>query len=525
VVAGLGKEYWIIMIFSYYRFDSSNIRILFSWLNFLYIYRSKILMQSVIQDIKNLFLSFSKVQVDLVEKLPQSGSDRIYFRIFTKDDNYIATYNLNKKETVTFVEFSKEFKQSGAPVPVIFAVNEDNTIYIQEDFGNKSLLDQLEAYGHNDYVYGLFQQSLKKLSQMQIVGGASINFDFCLTAREFGKQTILSDLLYFKYYFLDTLKLPYDKQALLDDFDALSNYLTHTGQKHFMFRDFQSRNVMIKNDQVHFIDYQGGMKGALQYDVASLLWQAKAELSDEWKNNLLDDYINYIDELLEKPVDRTSFISHYNGYVLIRLLQVLGAYGFRGLFERKAHFLVSIPLTLRNLKWFLVNKRVGISLPEFDRLLSLIVEDEIVRRYTPVQASPDTLLVVQINSFSYKKKYPVDESENGGGFVFDCRGILNPGRFETFKNLTGRDKPVKDFLEQQTKMPDFMSNACSLVDISVEDYIKRGFSNLMVSFGCTGGQHRSVYAADELARHLRNKFGVKTLVSHMIQDEKNWINS
>jgi hypothetical protein len=128
VVAGLGKEYWIIMIFSYYRFDSSNIRILFSWLNFLYIYRSKILMQSVIQDIKNLFLSFSKVQVDLVEKLPQSGSDRIYFRIFTKDDNYIATYNLNKKETVTFVEFSKEFKQSGAPVPVIFAVNEDNTI-------------------------------------------------------------------------------------------------------------------------------------------------------------------------------------------------------------------------------------------------------------------------------------------------------------------------------------------------------------------------------------------------------------
>ncbi len=481
-------------------------------------------MQSVIEEIKNLFLSFSQVQIARVEKLPQSGSDRIYFRIYTDEQSYIATYNLNKQETITFVEFSRQFKKSGVPVPEIFAVNESNTIYIQEDFGNKSLLNQLEEHGHNDYVYGLFQQSLKKLSLMQVVGGESINYDLCLTAKEFGKQTILSDLLYFKYYFLDTLKLPYDKQGLLDDFDALSNYLTYTGQKHFLFRDFQSRNVMIKDDTVHFIDYQGGMKGALQYDVASMLWQAKAELSDEWKNNLLEDYINYINELLNKPVDKSSFISQYNGYVLIRLLQVLGAYGFRGLFERKAHFLVSIPLALRNLKWFLSNNRVGITLPELDRLLSLIVADEIIQRYTPAQASADTPLLVRINSFSYKKKYPEDESGNGGGFVFDCRGILNPGRLEIFKKLTGRDKQVKDYLEQQTKMPDFMSGVCNLVDISVEDYITRGFSNLMVSFGCTGGQHRSVYAADELARHLRNKFAVKTVVHHMIQDEKNWIN-
>ncbi len=481
-------------------------------------------MQAVIQEIKDLFSTFNKAEVSLVEKLPQSGSDRIYFRIFSPGQNYIATYNLNKKETITFVEFSRQFRESGAPVPEIFAVNDDTTIYIQEDFGNTSLLSELEKNGHSDYVYGLFQQSLRKLAHMQIVGGESVDYDLCLTAKEFGKQTILSDLLYFKYYLLDTLKLPYDKQALLDDFDALSNYLTHTGYKHFMFRDFQSRNVMIKNGQVYFIDYQGGMKGALQYDVASLLWQAKAELSDEWKTSLLDDYMSYIDELLEKPVDRNNFISQYHGYVLIRLLQVLGAYGFRGLFERKAHFLVSIPLALRNLKWFIQNKRVGITLPEFDRLLSLIVEDDIVERYTPVQATADTPLVVRVSSFSYKKDQPEDETENGGGFVFDCRGILNPGRVEVFKKLTGRDKPVKDFLEQQTKMPDFMTSVCNLVDISVEDYINRGFKNLMVSFGCTGGQHRSVYAADELARHLRNKFAVKTTVSHMIQDGKNWVN-
>lgn len=481
-------------------------------------------MPAVVQGIKDLFSTFSDELVESVEKLPQSGSDRTYFRIFTSHHTYIATHNLNRKETVTFVEFSRHFRETGSPVPEIFAMNEDTTIYIQEDFGNQSLLDHLEQNGHNEFVYGLFRQSLKKLAQMQIVGGEDVNYELSLTAKEFGKQAIFGDLLYFKYYFLDTLKLPYDKQALLDDFEALSNYLTHSGHQHFMFRDFQSRNVMVKDDDVHFIDYQGGMKGALQYDVASLLWQAKAELSDEWKNSLLENYMDYVDELLPKPINRVNFVSQYNGYVLIRLMQVLGAYGFRGLFERKAHFLISIPLALRNLKWFVTHKLIGISLPEFDRLLLLIVEDEIIQRYEPLQATSETKLVVRISSFSYKKVYPSDESENGGGFVFDCRGILNPGRLEAFKSLTGRDKPVKDFLEQQTKMPDFLNNVCNLVDISVEDYIRRDFSNLMVSFGCTGGQHRSVYAADELARHLRNKFKVKTVVHHMIQDEKNWIN-
>lgn len=484
-----------------------------------------VFMQAVIQRIKDLFSSFSNQSAEAVEKLPQSGSDRIYFRTFTTGGpTYIATYNLNRKETITFVAFSRHFRQHGVPVPEICAVNEDETVYIQEDFGNTSLLNKLEEHGYTDYVYQLFQQSLQQLAHMQIAGGATLNYDLCLTAKEFGKQAILSDLLYFKYYFLDTLKLPYDKQALLDDFDGMSTYLTHTEHKHFMFRDFQSRNVMINEDNVHFIDYQGGMKGALQYDVASLLWQAKADLPDHWKNNLLNDYMNYIDAILEKPVQRSTFVSQYNGYVLIRLLQVLGAYGFRGLFERKAHFLISIPLALKNLKWFLTNKEIGITIPEFSRVLLLIVEEEVSHRFQPVRATPDTPLMVYINSFSFKKEHPADDSGNGGGFVFDCRGIFNPGRLEAFTRLTGRDKAVKDFLEQQSKMPDFLNSVYNLVDISVEEYITRGFSHLMVSFGCTGGQHRSVYAADELARHLRNKFGVKTKVRHMIQDEKNWVN-
>ena len=478
----------------------------------------------MIEGIKETFALYRSDAILSVEKMPQSGSDRTYFRIFTEPATYIATHNLNKRETVTFVEFSRHFSQYNIPVPAIFAVNSDQTIYIQEDFGDTSLLSKLEEHGHTPYVYGLFKLTLEKLAFMQVKGGETLNYDLCLTAKEFGKQAILSDLLYFKYYFLDTLKMPYDKQALIDDFEQLSTYLTQTVEAHFMFRDFQSRNIMIKDDAVHFIDYQGGMKGALQYDVASLLWQAKADLPGEWKNDLLLHYISCVNSQLKTPLDSESFTSQYYGYVLIRLLQVLGAYGFRGLFERKAHFLISIPLALRNLKWFITHKQTGLHLPEFDRMLQLIVEDTIVQRFQPLQATPASPLTVSIQSFSFKQAHPHDDSGNGGGFVFDCRGIYNPGRLEGFMKLTGRDKKVKDFLEQETRMPDFLNSVFNLVDISVEDYLTRGFSQLMVSFGCTGGQHRSVYAADELARHLRNKFKVKTDVKHLVQDAKNWIN-
>jgi hypothetical protein len=261
------------------------------------------------------------------------------------------------------------------------------------------------------------------------------------------------------------------------------------------------------------------MKGALQYDVASLLWQAKAHLSDEWKNSLLEYYMDCADELLNRKMDRNRFVSQYNGYVLLRMLQVLGAYGFRGLFERKAHFLTSIPLALLNLKWFMQNKHFGISLPEFEVLMRRIVEDEIVNRFVPAKANTSTPLTVTINSFSYLKSgYPPDPTKNGGGFVFDCRGILNPGRIEQYKQMTGRDKKVKDYLEQQTHMEDFLNSVFNVVDIAVENYIEREFESLMINFGCTGGQHRSVYAADALARHLRNKYAVRTVVNHLEQN-------
>jgi len=478
-------------------------------------------MQVTIEEIKKLFSSFSNDEIQSVDKIPQSGSNRIYFRIRTKKGSFIATQNSNIPENRTFIYFSRHFLGGSNPVPEIFAVNQTYTIYIQEDFGDQSLLAKLEEHGYTDYVYGLFKQSLEALAKLQVSGDRDLDYGICITSRDFGKQAILSDLLYFKYYFLDTLQIPYDKERLIDDFEALSAYLTHVDHKYFMFRDFQSRNIMIKDEKVHFIDFQGGMKGALQYDVASLLWQAKAALSEEWKDGLLDYYMQCAEGMLGKTIDRVRFVSQYNGYVLIRLLQVLGAYGFRGLFERKAHFLISIPLGLRNLKSFLLFKKVGIQLPEFERLLNLIIEDEIIGRFEPVRANADTPLVVHVNSFSYPRGIPADPYGNGGGFVFDCRGILNPGRLAEFKTQTGKDKAVRDFLEQQTQMPEFLNSIYNLVDISMEEYIRRGFGHLMISFGCTGGQHRSVYAAEALARHLRNKFNAKIDLHHIEQEFKN----
>ena len=477
-------------------------------------------MKILVDDINEVFSSYKKQPAQRIEQLPRSGSDRIYFRIFFNDESFIATYNLNIKENETFIAFGNHFKQKNLPVPEIFYVNDETTIYIQQDLGKVCLLDILEQQGLSEHVFNLYKKSLHALAQLQVKGDENMDYDVCLTAKEFGRQAIMSDLLYFKYYFLDTLQLPYDKQAMLDDFEALASYLTRTEYKYFMFRDFQSRNIIIDDDEVYFIDFQGGMKGALQYDVASLLWQAKAQLSDEWKNNLLEYYFDVVDELIAKPVDRNTFIGQYNGYVLIRILQVLGAYGFRGFFERKNYFLTSIPFALKNLKNFLRDNRIGITTPELNRMLEEITDEKIIERFEPFKADTGTKLVVQINSFSYKKNIPADETNNGGGFVFDCRGILNPGRFDAYKTLSGKDKTVIDFLEQRTRMNEFLNGVYDVIDIAVEDYIKRDFTDLMINFGCTGGQHRSVYAAEQTAQHLINKYKIEVVVHHL--NKENW---
>ena len=408
-------------------------------------------MEAILESIKKIFLSYAGKDWEHVEKIPQSGGDRVYFRIKEGAHSYIATYNLNLKENETFIYFAQHFHSKGLPVPKVLSVSADQKIYLQEDLGSESLLDVLEKEGKTERVYQLFLKSLKALVQLQVKGSEGLDFSKCLTSKTFGKHAVLTDLLYYKYYFLDTLQYPYDKQALINEFELLSDQLSDSHFNYFMFRDFQSRNIIVKNEEVFFIDFQGGMKGGMPYDVASLLWQAKAELSNEWKERLLNDYIHEAEEVLGETIDATLFKKQYHGFVLLRLLQVLGAYGFRGLFERKAHFLASIPLAMRNLQFFIDNKRVGIVTPEFDRVLKIVMSDDMIARFEPAQANESTPLIVSVNSFSYKQGFPVDDSENGGGFMFDMRGILNPGRFEDYKKLSGLDKPVQDFLEQKTR--------------------------------------------------------------------------
>ena len=478
-------------------------------------------MEAIIKHINNLYRTIHTTDWDQISKIPQSGGDRVYFRIEQGGASWIATYNTNIKENETFIYFANHFSAKGLPVPKVLAISEDRSIYIQADLGNQSLLDVLEKEGKTEHVFSLYQKSLKALAQLQVHGGAGLDYKHCLTSKEFGKHSILTDLLYYKYYFLDTLQYPYDKQALIDEFELISDQLASKDLNHFLFRDFQSRNIIVNQDEVYFIDFQGGMEGGLSYDVASLLWQAKAVLSNEWKEKLLAYYIEEVQKLLPQPMDVAAFKKQYNGFVLLRLLQVLGAYGFRGLFERKAHFLTSIPLGLNNLKNFLSVSPISAETPVFAGILNWMVSDEVVGRFTPTLANANTPLVITINSFSYKKGLPKDETENGGGFIFDMRGILNPGRYDEYKKLSGLDKPVQDFLEQRTKMNTFLNSVWDLIDITVENYLNRDFESLQINFGCTGGQHRSVFAAEQTARHLRNKYKVKVVLEHTNKD--NWV--
>lgn len=482
-------------------------------------------MATIIDQVKDFFLSWKpETEIVKIRQLAQAGSDRQYFRITTSKRCYIVTYNDNIRENVAFLEFSRHFNSKQLSVPEILHQSEDQSLYIQSDLGDTSLFDILQKDGFKEGTLDLYKKTLAQLAQFQIQGGTGLNYDYCIATKSFDRNAIYSDLLYFKYYFLRALQMPYDKNLLLNDFEMLSYFLMQEQHKFFMHRDFQSRNVMVKDDKVFFIDYQGGMQGALQYDVSAMLWQAKAGLPYDWRDELVNYYFDKVNDLLDHQLVKKDFLDNYHGFVLIRMLQTLGAYGFRGLFERKPHFISSIPFALRNLKWFLENKTFPIRLPELQKVLEAMVEDKVIQRFENAKATPESKLTVNIHSFSYKKGLPEDPSGNGGGFTFDCRGLLNPGRFEKYKKLTGRDNAVQDFLMYQTEMPVFLQHVYSMVDISVNDYLKRDFENLQVNFGCTGGQHRSVFAADSLAKHLKQKFGCNVKVKHVVQEEKNWIN-
>ena len=440
------------------------------------------------------------------------GSGRKIVRLADAKHSAIGVLHDVQEENVAFLEFSRHFRRCNLPVPEIYAEDLAHGAYLEEDLGDTTLFELLTTHRDGEYIAPEAVEAYRKvvavLPRFQIEGGRNLNYKVCYPRASFDRQSIAWDLNYFKYYFLRLAGIAFNEQALEDDFGRLTKVLLGADRDYFLYRDFQSRNVMLRGGQPFFVDYQGGRKGALQYDIASLLYDAKADLPPELRQQLLDYYLDTLTNFV--PIARDEFMHYYYPYVYVRVMQALGAYGFRGFYERKIHFLQSVPYALKNLRWLLQHAELT-SMPSLMQALRLVAGSEKLQSI----ATETENLVVRIFSFSFHRGLPNDESGNGGGFVFDCRSLPNPGREERFKHLTGKDAPVSDYLAEQESVHEFLANVTSLVDSSVSDYEARGFRNLMVSFGCTGGQHRSVYLAEKLAEHLRARNGVEVVVQHL----------
>jgi aminoglycoside/choline kinase family phosphotransferase len=440
------------------------------------------------------------------------GSGRRIIRLSTPQHSAIGILHDVREENVAFLEFSRHFRRHGLPVPEIYGEDLGLGAYLEQDFGDTSLFEFLSTNRAGKTIapqtIAAYRKVVAILPRFQVEAGRDLNYKVCYPRGSFDRQSISWDLNYFKYYFLRLAGIPFNEQALEDDFSRLTKFLLSANHDYFLYRDFQSRNIMLREGQPFFLDYQGGRKGALQYDVASLLYDAKADLPTELRQQLLDHYLESLADFIK--VERDAFMQHYYAYVYVRIMQALGAYGFRGFYERKSHFLQSVPYALANIRWLLHNVTLPIALPTLlGAFNSMLGSDKLLSL-----ASTAENLVVRIFSFSFHRGWPQDETGNGGGFVFDGRSLPNPGREERFKALTGKDAPVIDYLNQQDSVHQFLAGVLSLVDASVSEYQRRGFKNLMVSFGCTGGQHRSVYLAEQLAKRLRGRNGVDVLVRH-----------
>jgi len=457
--------------------------------------------------------AFGKVP-EIFIPLRSDGSARKIYRLGNSGRIVVGIYGPDPLENRAFLEFSMYFKKHGLPVPEIYAEDTEAGVYLEEDLGDVTLFSRIEQENKD----GVLSESLSKtyrkvldiLPRFQEQVKAGMDLTHCYPRAAFDRQSIMWDLNYFKYYFLKLAPIPFNEQKLEDDFVRFADFLMEAPQDYFLYRDFQSRNIMLRDGEPWFIDYQGGRRGARHYDLASLLYDAKANLSPETRNELRDYYIN------AAGVDRRDFLQHYPAFAYVRIMQAMGAYGLRGFYERKPHFLKSVPFAVRNIEWLLNNTEIPEHLPELMACFRRITMSVRLRQFGNTKLG----LTVRIGSFSYKNGIPLDDHGHGGGFVFDCRALPNPGRYPQYSKKDGRDKPVIEFLDKESGVEAYLSSVYALVDASVQNYLERNFTSLMVHFGCTGGQHRSVYCAEHLAAHLRNKFGVRVELSHRELEKK-----
>jgi len=441
------------------------------------------------------------------------GSGRRIIRLANDRASAIGILYGVREENEAFLSFARHFHRHRLPVPEIFAEDLSAGAYLEQDLGDTTLFEFLSKHREGEVVapeaVAIYRKVVGVLPRFQVQAGKDLDYSVCYPCASFDRQSIQWDLNYFKYYFLRLAGISFSESALENDFGRLTDFLLSADCDYFLYRDFQSRNVMLPGGEPFFVDFQGGRKGALQYDIASMLYDAKADLPPELRQQLLDHYLDVLGAYIN--LDRAAFLRHYYAYVYVRIMQALGAYGFRGFYERKAHFLQSVPYALKNLRWLSHNVELPIALPTLMDAFQKMLASE---KLHAIAAEADELKV-RIFSFSFHKGLPKDESGNGGGFVFDGRNLPNPGREERFKPLTGKDAPVIEYLNQQESVHQFLASVMSLVDASVSTYQERGFKNLMVSFGCTGGQHRSVYLAEQLAKRLRSRKGVQVSVRHL----------
>lgn len=461
------------------------------------------------KNLRELYFNYCGKQADNVIELPLSGSSRRYFRLSTDEYVVIGTYNTDKAENKAFLYLAEHLKKAGAKVPEVFKVDSDNDIYLQEDLGNDGLFQLIsETEISNEEKLKRYKQVIEQMPVLQYEASKGLDYTKCYPREAFDKQSIHWDLNYFKNMFLKLTYIPFHEQKLEDEFVKLANFLLEAPANYFLYRDFQSRNIMFRNKEPYFIDFQGGRRGALQYDLASLLYDSKAELSKEMRQELLEYYLKVYSKY--DFFEEKEFLKYYPAFVLVRLLQAFGAYGYRGIYEKKAIFIHSIFNGLENLKELKGQDEI---LERFPYLCEVIDSMQCLKEKYHQPEFHDGLNVT-VNSFSYKNGLPEDWSGNGGGYIFDCRSLPNPGRIEKYRSSTGRDKDVVDFFADKTEMQTFVERTAAIIQDSVKTYLDRGFRHLSVSFGCTGGQHRSVYSAERIFQHLKLNFDINIRLLH-----------
>ncbi|MDY0078107.1 MAG: RNase adapter RapZ [Bacteroidales bacterium] len=456
----------------------------------------------------HLFDTFLGKKPDSIVPLPESGSARKYFRLVSGNKSYIGTFHTVTEENRAFVSFARHFFSLGLAVPEVLAVSDDFIAYIQTDLGDTSLFKLVQdALAQGDFhplLIDYYKDALSHLLNFQFKGDQGLDYSLAFPTSHFDEKAIRDDLNYFKYYFLKLQpEIVYNESELEHEFTQLTQFIVQAPTDFFMYRDFQSRNIMIHEGKTHFIDFQGGRKGPLQYDVVSLLFQVKAQIPEAIKNELLDFYLQKLESYTNTKA--IQFRHYYPAFVYLRLMQVLGAYGYRGLIQKKRHFVESIPYAIKSLTSLPAQYDIPLSLPVLKGIFLQL--SKLKKRYPLLEKKAFETLTINVNSFSYKKGgIPEDLSGNGGGFVFDCRPLPNPGREDRYKMLTGRDNEVIEFLQKHREVEAFLDHIKAILSQSIDNYSARGFKHLMVNFGCTGGQHRSVYCAETIANWLRKKY-------------------